>query len=86
MIKGNNRKLVNYMLKIRNTEGSRIFEVKDIIELLQRAQIELAQSKAQNPQMTAKDTKLYYDKIFDDMTRLYGKVKRTKSTNSKKKI
>lgn len=86
MIKGNNRKLVNYMLKIRNTEGARIFEVKDIIELLQRAQIELAQSKAQNPQMTAKDTKLYYDKIFDDMTHLYGKVKRTKSTNSKKKI
>ena len=33
-INGNNKKLVNYMLKKRNVDGTRMFEVKDIIAMI----------------------------------------------------
>lgn len=80
MINGRNKKLVNYMLKKRNIDGTRMFEVKDIIELLQKTETQIAKQKAQNSNYKAKDAKLYYDKIHADMINSYGKVKRVKTS------
>ena len=36
-INGQNKKFVNYMLKKRNADNSRMFEVRDIIAILYKA-------------------------------------------------
>ena len=83
MIKGRNRKLVNYMLKKRNVDGTRMFSVKDIIELLNKSEKTIAQTKAKNPDFRAKDAKMYYDAIHADMVNSYGKVKRVTKPKAK---
>ena len=83
MIMGRNRKLVNYMLKKRNIDGTRMFSVKEIIELLNKSEKAIAEQKAINHEFRAKDAKLYYDNIFDDMVSKYGKVKRVTKPKAK---
>jgi hypothetical protein len=83
MIKGRNRKLVNYMLKKRNVDGTRMFNVKDIIELLNKSEKTIVDMKAKNPDFRAKDAKMYYDAIHADMVNSYGKVKRVTKPKAK---
>jgi hypothetical protein len=75
MINSNNKKLVNYMLKKRNIDGSRMYNVKDIVELLSKTEKSISKQKSLNPQYRAKDAKLYYDKIHSDMMHSYGTLR-----------
>ena len=84
-INGKNRKLINYMLKKRNVDDSRMFSIKDITELLDKADAALAKKKSTNPNMKAADVKAYYDHIFDSYVGQYGKVKYARKKVSIKK-
>lgn len=74
LINGKNRKLVNYMLKQTDAEGKRIFEVKDIIATVKKAEAETAKMKAKDKTFKSADKKAYYDAMFDEMVEKYGKL------------
>lgn len=74
-INGKNRKLVRYMLLKRNVDGTRMFEVSDIIAFIDRAESNIAKAKAKNPAIKSADIKLYYNHLFDVKIEQYGKVK-----------
>ena len=78
-INGHNRKFVNYMLKKRNVDNSRMFEVRDIISILEKAESKIADNKRLNLNYRAKDAKAYYNHLFDAKIEQYGKLKRTKT-------
>ena len=78
-INGHNRKFVNYMLKKRNVDNSRMFEVRDIIAILEKAESKIADNKRLNLSYRAKDAKAYYNHLFDAKIEQYGKLKRTKT-------
>ncbi len=78
-INGHNRKFVNYMLKKRNVDNSRMFEVRDIIAILEKAESKIADNKRLNLNYRAKDAKAYYNHLFDAKIEQYGKLKRTKT-------
>ena len=77
-ISGRNRKLVRYMLLKRNVDGTRMFEVKDIIKFIDKADAKIAKMKESNPEFKSKDAKAYYDHLFETKIQEYGKIKRTK--------
>ena len=79
-IKGKNRKLVRYMLKQTDSENNRIFNLKEIIKLIDNAEAKIAQNKKANPQYRAADAKAYYEEIFQNMIEKHGKLKRFKKT------
>ncbi len=79
-INGQNRKFVNYMLKKRNADNSRMFEVRDIIAVLDKAENKIANNKKLNPDYRAKDAKAYYNHLFDAKVEQYGKLQRPKKT------
>ena len=82
LINGSNRKTVRYMLKKCDDNGNRIFDVKQIIELIEKANKDVLQAKALKPNYRAADTRAYYEKIFNDLNSRFGKLKRTvKSKN-----
>ena len=74
-INGNNRKLVNYLLKKRNADKSRMFEVKDIIDIINKAEAKIAKDKKVNPAYRAKDAKAYYNHLYEAKIEQYGKAK-----------
>lgn len=78
-INGHNRKFVNYMLKKRNVDNSRMFEVRDIIAILEKAESKIADNKRLNLNYRANDAKAYYNHLFDAKIEQYGKLKRTKT-------
>lgn len=75
MINGSNRKFVNYLLKKRNTDGTRMFEVKDIINMLKQAEAKIKRNKLANPNYRARDTHRYYNHLYEAKVQQYGKVK-----------
>lgn len=76
-INGKNKKLVNYMLKKRNVDGTRLYEVKDIINVLDKAEGRITKLKQANPEFKAQDAKAYYDKLLDAQIQQNGKLPRT---------
>lgn len=74
-INGHNKKFVNYLLKKRNADNTRMFEVKDIITILDKAELEIARAKKQNPAYRANDTRKYYNKLYEEKIAQFGKVK-----------
>lgn len=79
-INGQNKKFVNYMLKKRNADNSRMFEVRDIIAILDKAENKIANNKKLNSDYRAKDAKAYYNHLFDAKVDQYGKLQRAKKT------
>lgn len=79
-INGQNKKFVNYMLKKRNADNSRMFEVRDIIAILDKAENKIANNKKLNSGYRAKDAKAYYNHLFDAKVEQYGKLQRAKKT------
>ncbi len=77
LINGSNRKTVRYMLKKCDENGKRIFDVKQIIGLIEKANKDILQAKAINSNYRAADTKAYYENVFNDLNSRYGKLKRT---------
>jgi len=86
-INGKNKKLVNYMLKKRNADGTRTFTVRDIMDTLADANRSILDGKAQSTKLnrfTAKDERAIYDKIFEAKVDEFGKLARVRKTNSNK--
>ncbi len=80
-INSSNKKFINYMLKKRNADGTRMFEIKEIINTIDKAEIKIAEMKKLNSQYRAKDTKKYYNHLYEAKIEQYGKVKLTRSKN-----
>lgn len=76
-INGNNRKLVRYMLlKTKSkTDDTRLFTIKDILRVLDKAEEEIPVYKSIDP---AYKPRAYYNEIFDKYVDQYGKVSRRK--------
>ena len=77
-IQGKNRKLVRYMLNKTDENNNRIFSINDIVTVIDNAENKIAVEKKLNPEFRAKDSKAYYDNIYDSMVEKYGKPKRTR--------
>lgn len=75
-IKGKNKKLVHYMLNQTDAQGRRIYDVKDVIRVIDDAEGKILNMKKQNPQFRAKDAKAYYDEIYNAQKEQYGNLKR----------
>ena len=81
-INGKNKKLVNYMLKKRNADGTRMFNVRDIIDTLADANKEVLKGKAGSTKLnrfSAKDERAIYENIFEQKVSEYGKLKRSET-------
>lgn len=76
LINGSNKKYVNYLLKKRNVDNSRMFEVKDIISMVKKAEAKIAEDKKINPEYRARDARKYYNHLYEAKLEQYGKVKR----------
>ena len=74
-INGANRKFVNYLLKKRNVDNTRMFEVKDIIAILDKAEFKIAQDKNLNSGYRASDARKYYNHLYESKVEQFGKVK-----------
>ena len=74
-INGKNKRLVNYMLKVRNEDGSRKYNIKEIVETLDNTKKAAAQAKA-NPFGGAKDEKALCNEILNNKIAEFGKLKR----------
>lgn len=74
LINGKNRKFVNYLLKKRNADKTRMFEVKDIIRIVKQANNKIQNEKTLNPEYKSKDEKNYYNKLYDAKIQQYGKA------------
>ena len=83
MINGNNKKFVNYLLKKRNVDGSRMFEVKEIITTLENAEQQIQKQKQNNPEYRAKDIRKYYNHLLEAKIQQYGKVTKNRVSKTK---
>ena len=79
LINGSNKKFINYLLKKRNVDNTRMFEVKDIIAMVKKAEAKIEAEKKGNPQYKANDARKYYNRLYEAKIEQYGKV-----TNSRK--
>ena len=73
-INGKNRKLVTYMLKKRNSDGTRMYSVIDIINELGRVNRRIVMEKLQ----PAQARKLYEDALQEKLNE-FGNLKQSKS-------
>ncbi len=83
MVNGNNKKFVNYLLKKRNVDGSRMFEVKEIITTLENAEKQIQKQKQNNSEYRAKDVRKYYNHLLEAKIQQYGKVTRNRASKTK---
>ena len=83
LINGNNKKYVNYLLKKRNVDNTRMFEVKEIINMIKKAEAKIAEQKKLNPDYKARNARSYYNHLFEAKIQQYGKVTRQSKVNTK---
>ena len=83
-INGQNRKLVRYMLLKRNVDGTRMFEVKDIIKFIDKSNSKILKNKSANPEYRSKNAKAYYEHLYQSIVETYGKLNYTKITKLSK--
>ena len=84
LINGSNKKYINYLLKKRNTDNTRMFEVKDIIANIKKAEAKIAAEKKSNPNYRANDARKYYNHLYEAKIEQYGKIKRQGHNINKK--
>ena len=77
-INGRNKRLVNYMLKKRNADGTRTFGIKDIINTIDSTEKQIRTEKAANKDFRAADAKLMYNNLLNTQIEQYGKLQRNK--------
>ena len=82
-INGNNKKFINYLLKKRNVDNSRMFEVKEIIAMIDKAEAKIAAAKKADPNYRARDARKYYNHLYEAKIQQYGKLTRPKNINKK---
>jgi hypothetical protein len=81
-IKGNNRKLIRYMLLKQNTDGTRMFTVRDIIKYIDDANKTIEKNKKLNKNYRAADAKAYYEELYQNLVQQNGKLKVTRAKKS----
>ena len=80
-INGRNKKLVNYMLKKRNADGTRTFKFNEIISTIEQSESKLHKQKFASPKTyKAADGKAYYANLLDAQIQEHGKLQRTKKS------
>ena len=75
LINGKTRKLIRYMLFKRDDNGSKLYEVKDIIRYTKEHNAEIEKNKKLY-NLKAADVKYYYDGLFNEMVEKHGKLTR----------
>ena len=80
-INGRNKKLVNYMLKKRNADGTRTFKFNEILSTIEQSESKLHKQKFASPKTyKAADGKAYYANLLDAQIQEHGKLQRTKKS------
>ncbi len=80
-INGRNKKLVNYMLKKRNADGTRTFKFDEILSTIEQSELKLHKQKFASPKTyKAADGKAYYANLLDAQIQEHGKLQRTKKS------
>lgn len=80
-INGRNKKLVNYMLKKRNADGTRTFKFDEILSTIQQSESKLHKQKFASPKTyKAADGKAYYANLLETQIQEHGKLQRTKKS------
>ena len=78
-INGKNRKLVNYMLKQTDSDGQRIYNIKEILAKLDLCETRVSNLKsAKGKDFSSKDAKIVYQNEYEKFLERYGKLKRAK--------
>ncbi len=81
-INGRNKKLVNYMLKKRNADGTRTFKFNEILSTIEQSESKLHKQKFASPKTyKAADGKAYYANLLDSQIQEHGKLQRTKKSS-----
>ena len=75
-INGRNRKLIRYMLKQTNENGTKTFSFRDIVKLIDKKETEIANIRQNNPDFKYADTKIVYADLYDELVRKYGKLRK----------
>ena len=85
LINGKNRKLVRYMLNKTNSDGTRVFDIRDIIKTIQRAESDIEHFKKTSVVIPFRpaDAKAYYDLIYEENIIKYGKLPPKKRVHKK---
>ena len=79
LVKGRNKKLVNYMLKKRNADGTRMYNIKDIIKTVEQAETKVHKDKIASPKTyKAADAKAFYSTLLDAQIQEHGKIEKSK--------
>lgn len=78
MINGKNKRLVNYMLKVRNEDGTRMYTVKDIISTVGEKEKSLRMAKYQGNPVSPADAKAMYNNMLVAQIAEHGKLPRAK--------
>ena len=79
LVKGRNKKLVNYMLKKRNADGTRMYNIKDIIKTVEQAEAKIHKAKLASPKTyKAADAKAYYNTLLEAQIQEHGKLEKSK--------
>ena len=79
MINGKNKRLVNYMLKVRGEDGNRLYSVKDIISTVGETEKSIRMAKlSKETKFTPADAKAIYTTMLDEQVAQHGKLPRAK--------
>ena len=79
LINGKNKRLVNYMLKVRDAEGNRIYSVKDIIATVGETEKSIRLSKlSKETKKTPEEVKTMYNIMLENQIAEHGKLPRSK--------
>ena len=79
LIKGRNKKLINYMLKKRNADGTRMYNIKDIIKTVEQAETKVNKDKFASPKTyNAADAKAFYNTLLEAQIQEHGKLEKAK--------
>lgn len=81
-INGRNKKLVNYMLKKRNADGTRTFKFNEILSTIEQSESKLHKQKFASPKTyKAADGKAYYANLLEAQIQEHGKLQRTRKSS-----
>ncbi len=76
MINGRNKRFVNYMLKVKNEDGSRVYSVKDIIATVGETEKSIRMAKFNGNPVPPAEAKAMYSTMLDEKVAQHGKLPR----------
>lgn len=78
MINGRNKRFVNYMLKVRKEDGTRMYSVKDIISTVGETEKSIRTAKYHGTPIPPAEAKAMYTTMLDEQIAQHGKLPRAK--------